>query len=79
MKKNIDLARAWRDQDYYLSLSEEERASLGAHPAGASLEDEVLQSITGGCVCTAYEPCTDTSQTCKGTIVCTPCRGFDCA
>jgi mersacidin/lichenicidin family type 2 lantibiotic len=50
MKKNIDLARAWRDQDYYLSLTEEERASLGAHPAGVlALEDAVLQSITGGC------------------------------
>lgn len=81
MKKNIDLARAWREQDYYLSLTEEERASLGAHPAGAApLEDEVLNSITGGCACTYYaDPCTSTSQTCKGTIICTPCNGHDCA
>jgi mersacidin/lichenicidin family type 2 lantibiotic len=50
MRKNIDVARAWRDQDYYLSLTEEERASLGTHPAGAlALEDTVLRSITGGC------------------------------
>ena len=50
MKKSIDLARAWRDEDYYLSLTEEERASLGAHPAGVlALEDAVLKSITGGC------------------------------
>lgn len=48
MKKNIDLARAWRDEDYYLSLTEEERASLGNHPAGA-IADPVLKSITGGC------------------------------
>jgi mersacidin/lichenicidin family type 2 lantibiotic len=42
MKKNIDVARAWRDQDYYLSLTEEEKAELGAHPSGAAaLEDEV--------------------------------------
>ena len=50
MKKNIDVARAWRDEDYYLSLTEEERASLGAHPAGAvAVADDVLTSITGGC------------------------------
>ena len=50
MKKNIDVARAWRDEDYYLSLTEEERASLGAHPAGAAMvADEALKSITGGC------------------------------
>lgn len=50
MKKNIDVARAWRDEDYYLSLTEEERASLGAHPAGAAtVADEALRSITGGC------------------------------
>ena len=56
MKKNIDLARAWRDQDYYLSLTEEERANLGAHPAGTlALEDAVLQSITGGCGSVGYD------------------------
>lgn len=80
MKKNIDLARAWRDQDYYLSLTEEERASLGAHPAGVGpLEDEVLTSITGGCACTDYPPCGPASPTCRGTIVCTPCGTNPCA
>jgi mersacidin/lichenicidin family type 2 lantibiotic len=50
MKKNIDVARAWRDEDYYLSLTKEERASLGDHPAGATtVADEVLRSVTGGC------------------------------
>lgn len=50
MKKNIDVARAWRDEDYYLSLTEEDRASLGAHPSGAkTVADDVLSSITGGC------------------------------
>lgn len=49
-KKKIDLARAWRDEDYYLSLTEEERASLDVHPAGASImDDPTLRSITGGC------------------------------
>lgn len=50
MKKNIDLARAWRDEDYYLSLSAEERASLGENPAGVlGVQDEALKSIAGGC------------------------------
>jgi mersacidin/lichenicidin family type 2 lantibiotic len=50
MKKNIDIARAWRDEDYYMSLTEEERASLGDHPAGVvDVADEVLTSIAGGC------------------------------
>ena len=50
MKKNIDVSRAWRDEDYYLSLTEEERASLGPHPAGlTNIADEALRSITGGC------------------------------
>lgn len=66
MKKNIDVARAWRDEDYFLSLTEEERASLGSHPAGAaSLQDEILKTISGGCcVNPSVELCTPS---------CTPC------
>lgn len=66
MKKKINVARAWRDEDYFLSLTEEERASLGAHPAGAvALQDETLQSITGGCCETGGAYC--------GSAYCTPC------
>jgi mersacidin/lichenicidin family type 2 lantibiotic len=54
LKKNIDVARAWRDEDYYLNLTEEERASLGAHPAGKAADD-VLTSITGGCGAGPYK------------------------
>lgn len=50
MKKNIDLVRAWRDEDYYLSLSEEDRANLRENPAGVlGVQDEALKSIAGGC------------------------------
>ena len=71
MKKNIDVARAWRDEDYYLSLTEEERTSLGAHPAGAkTVADDALSSITGGCgfkspstVC--YNPTTGETYYCN--------------
>ena len=70
MKKNIDIARAWRDEDYFLSLTDEERASLGSHPSGAAvLQDEALASITGGC-CTAVsiDMCT---------YICSPCPRWD--
>jgi mersacidin/lichenicidin family type 2 lantibiotic len=64
MKKNVDLIRAWRDQDYYLSLTEEERAGLGAHPAGMlNLDDSVLQSISGGC--------SSSHDYCQPTVGCT--------
>ena len=57
MKKNIDVARAWRDEDYYLSLTEEERASLGDHPAGAvAVADDILTSITRAAAAQATRP-----------------------
>ena len=62
MKKNIDVARAWRDEEYYLSLTEEERTSLGDHPAGA-VKDDVLASITGGCGPGGQTPSTACKQT----------------
>lgn len=69
MKKKIDLARAFRDEDYYLSLTDEERAGLGAHPSGAiELESEELRAAVGS----AFTP--------RGsTILCTPCPGQHCA
>lgn len=50
MKKNIDVVRAWRDEEYRNSLTQEERASLPENPAGISaVNDESLRSLTGGC------------------------------
>ncbi|MEM6793005.1 MAG: mersacidin/lichenicidin family type 2 lantibiotic [Acidobacteriota bacterium] len=48
--KKIDTVRALRDAEYRNSLTEAERASLPAHPAGVTaVEDKVLQAVTGGC------------------------------
>ena len=66
-KRKIDVVRAWRDEDYYLSLSEEERASLGDHPAGA-IADPALKSITGGCAGPTIN-----QYTCNSTGMCTVC------
>lgn len=49
MKKN-KIIEAWRNEEYYLGLSEEERAGLPSHPSGPTvIEDEILRSVTGGC------------------------------
>lgn len=67
--KKLHLARAFRDEDYYLSLSEAERASLPDHPSAAvALEPRDLRAAAGGIT---------TVETC-GTIACTPCKGHPC-
>ena len=43
------IIRAWRDEEYLLSLSEELRALLPEHPAGLfELTDEDLEQVAGG-------------------------------
>lgn len=70
MKKN-KVIEAWRNEEYYLSLSDEERAGLPAHPSGPTgLEDEILRSVTGGCGCTGCVGCTSGFCTPCGTKVC---------
>jgi mersacidin/lichenicidin family type 2 lantibiotic len=45
----MDITRAWKDEEYRLSLSEEERALLLGNPAGLlELSDAELESIMGG-------------------------------
>ena len=40
----LDIIRAWKDEEYRLSLSEEQRAVLPEHPAGLiELEDVDLE------------------------------------
>ena len=51
MHKKIDVVRAWRDEEYRNSLTEQERASLPENPAGmATVDDSSLRSITGGAI-----------------------------
>ncbi len=41
----VDIIRAWKDEDYFLSLTEEQRSSLPANPAALiELSDEDLRS-----------------------------------
>lgn len=44
-----DIIRAWKDEEYRNSLSEEQRAQLPQNPAGMlELTNEVMQTIAGG-------------------------------
>ena len=46
---NVDIIRAWKDEEYRNSLSEAERAQLPGNPAGAiELSDLDLTSVAGG-------------------------------
>jgi mersacidin/lichenicidin family type 2 lantibiotic len=66
--RKIDIARALRDEEYYLSLTEEERASLGAHPSGLiELQQTDMRSVSGGGTL---------ANTC--TCMCTPCGHIQC-
>lgn len=55
--KHIDVVRAWKDEDYRLSLSEDEQKLLAPNPVGlVELSDEDLAEVTGaapgkGCTC----------------------------
>lgn len=46
---DIDIIRAWKNEDYRNSLSEEQRAQLPENPAGLiELLDTDMESIAGG-------------------------------
>ena len=61
--KKIDLGRAFRDEDYYLSLTESERASLPAHPAAMiEVSEDELRAVVGM-----------TTDACSTSGICSPC------
>jgi mersacidin/lichenicidin family type 2 lantibiotic len=44
----IDIIRAWKDEEYRLSLTEAERALLPEHPAGLiNLDDDQMNGVVG--------------------------------
>ncbi len=46
---NLDIIRAWKDEDYRNSLSAEQLALLPENPAGMiEISDDELDAITGG-------------------------------
>ena len=70
MKKK-QILEAWRNEEYYLSLSEEERAGIPEHPAGlVDVEDDILRTISGGCGTKLVA--------CPTSGYCTPCNPYEC-
>ncbi|WP_414551983.1 mersacidin/lichenicidin family type 2 lantibiotic [Anabaena sp. CCY 0017] len=46
---NIDIIRAWKDEDYRNSLSAEQRSQLPENPAGmVELTNTTMETIVGG-------------------------------
>lgn len=61
---NVDIIRAWKDEDYFNSLNEAERAALPVHPSGLiELSDEDLRGLSGGSE-SSIEACTFPRATC---------------
>jgi mersacidin/lichenicidin family type 2 lantibiotic len=70
MKKR-DVIRAWRDGEYFASLSSAEVAGLPESPAAMiELGDDVLASVTGGC--------SFANGYCPTSTLCSPCPGRQC-
>ena len=68
--KRKDVIRAWRDGEFYASLSSEDRNALPASPASViELDDEVLANVTGGC---------SIGTTCPTSAYCSPCPPKHC-
>jgi mersacidin/lichenicidin family type 2 lantibiotic len=65
-----NIIRAWKDEEYRLSLSAAQRASLPDHPAGlVELSDEQLGAVAGGVTVWISSACC--SVGCR-TIACGP-------
>jgi mersacidin/lichenicidin family type 2 lantibiotic len=67
MKKD-EIIRAWRDQDYFLSLSDEQRSLLPANPIGMiELSKDSLTNVLGASHSTCYVSCHTSSECCTNT------------
>lgn len=57
MDKDIDIERAWKDEDYRNSLTPEQLAQLPPKPAGVlELDEDALENVNGGIVPKAQGP-----------------------
>ncbi|AFZ34785.1 hypothetical protein Sta7437_1215 [Stanieria cyanosphaera PCC 7437] len=72
---NSDIIRAWKDEDYSSSLSEEQRSQLPDNPIGiVELSDEDMEIVAGGAVnINSFGACNLNSQ---AAIVCLSASGF---
>ncbi len=64
---NIDIVRAWKDEEYRASLSAAELAALPDNPVGMiELDDAALEAAAGGSSYVSYNcPTNDTWECCN--------------
>lgn len=72
--KREQIIRAWRDQDYFLSLSDEQRAGLPENPVGMiELSQEALANVLGASHSTCWVSCHPYSTECCQSNDCSSC------
>lgn len=83
-----DVVRAWKDEDYRMSLSEAERRMLPANPAGLiEISDSELGAVSGGedrpavfswpAICSCFGNCpSQFLQICSGDFFNCPTSGM---
>lgn len=60
---NIDIIRAWKDEEYRNSLTKKQRSQLPDNPAGMiELSDNAMENVKGG-IAAGYTGCV-----CPGTV-----------
>ncbi len=66
--------RAWRDEEYRLSLSDDQRSQLPGNPAGlVAIEDDGLHITGGRFTCCHTDECTLETGLCESI-----CQVFSC-
>lgn len=78
---SYDIIRAWKDEDYLESLSEEQRSQLPENPAGiVEMSDEDMESVGGGSYynCNNTNGCNVVSNDCGVTNDYAYCGSFFC-
>jgi mersacidin/lichenicidin family type 2 lantibiotic len=78
----MDIVRAWKDEDYRLSLSDPQLSSLPASPVGEiELSDADLEAVYGGWHKKGgnSHDCHNNSNVCSGVCVSFQCNSFACS
>jgi mersacidin/lichenicidin family type 2 lantibiotic len=78
----MDIVRAWKDEEYRLSLSDAELSSLPASPVGEiELTDADLEAVYGGNRNRGgnSHDCHNNSNICSGACVSFQCNSFFCS
>jgi mersacidin/lichenicidin family type 2 lantibiotic len=75
IESDVDVVRAWKDEEYRESLGEAQRAAIPENPAGlVTLDSDEMRGVLGGLMThpqiwsTSYCANTDKNGECLGTV-----------